>query len=160
MLVSVVNIIHWYYLFLTCNISLKYMENREKEKKLFKKDKRSRYLVPFVKPCWCCDAAVHESLKDEGNIFVTECKSQTEKRDKLRGHRFISFECKQKRTNIIKYIFVKPMCKYPHVQELECWSYLLSRHGIFVCYLHAVHYFVVIFILYLCLLKQVTVSGF
>lgn len=30
----------------------------------------------------------------------------------------------------------------------------------FVCYIHAVHNFVVIFILYLCLLKQVTGSGF
>lgn len=49
---------------------------------------------------------------------------------------------------------------YIHLEELECCSYLLSRHGIFVCYLHAVHYFVVIFILYLCLFEKVTVYGF
>lgn len=60
-----------------------------------------------------------------------------------------------------KYIFVKLTCKYPHLQELECWSYLLSRHGIllYVIYMQFIILWF-IFILYLCLLKQVTVSGF
>lgn len=78
-------------LFLTCDISLGYMEKQRKEitftkKKITKKpqDKRSRYLVPFVKPCWCCDSAERERgctasrLKGWGNIFVTECKSYSE----------------------------------------------------------------------------------
>lgn len=105
-----------------------------------KQDTHSRYLVPFVKPCWYYDSAAQERgctasrLKDWGNIFVTECKSNSEgeKMDKLWRHRFILLECKQKRSKLIKYIFVKLKCKYPHLQELECWSYLLSRHGIFL----------------------------
>lgn len=38
------------------------------------------------------------------------------------GRRFISFECKQKQKGekLIKYIFLKLKCKYPHLQELEC----------------------------------------
>lgn len=128
-------------LFLTCDISLSYMEKQRKEKKnIFffffrKKLKRSCYLVPFVKPCWLCDMAERERrctasrLKGWGTIFVTEC-TQREWRDELRGHRFILSECKQKRIKIIKSIFVKLKCKYLHLQELECWSYLLSRHGI------------------------------
>lgn len=75
-------------LFLTCDISLGYMEKQRKEKKSskeFQQDKRSRYLVPFVKPCWCCDSAERERgctasrLKGWGNIFVTECKSYSER---------------------------------------------------------------------------------
>lgn len=128
-------------LFLTCDISLSYMEKQRKDKKnIFffffrKKLKRSCYLVPFVKPCWLCDMAERERrctasrLKGWGTIFVTEC-TQREWRDELRGHRFILSECKQKRIKIIKSIFVKLKCKYLHLQELECWSYLLSRHGI------------------------------
>lgn len=85
MLVSVVNIIHWYYLFLTCDILLGYIEKTkiDEKKKIWEKpkpDKRSCYSVPFVKPCRCCDSAERESgctasrLKGWGNIFVTECK--------------------------------------------------------------------------------------
>lgn len=77
-------------LFLTCDILLGYMEKQRKEKNIQKKkkktkqDKRSRYLVPFVKPCWCCDSAARargctaSRLKGWGNIFVTECKSCSE----------------------------------------------------------------------------------
>lgn len=78
-------------LFLTCDISLGYMDNQRenKQKNIFKKlkqDKHSRYLVPFVKPCWCCDSAARKRergctasrLKGWGNIFVTECKSYSE----------------------------------------------------------------------------------
>lgn len=37
------------------------------------------------------------------------------------GRRFILFECKQKKGDkVIKYIFLKLKCKYPHLQELEC----------------------------------------
>lgn len=107
--------------------------------------------------------ALHLALRIEG-IFLLQNVSHTqreEKMDELWGHRFISLECKQKRRKLIKYIFVKLECKYPHLQELECWSYLLSRHGIllYVIYMQFIILWL-FFILYLCLLKQVTVSGF
>lgn len=148
------------------------IERRKKKhlkKKKTKQDTHSRYLVPFVKPCWYCDSArakedaLHLALRIEG-IFLLQNVSHTqrdEKMDELWGHRFISLECKQKRRKLIKYIFVKLECKYPHLQELECWSYLLSRHGIllYVIYMQFIILWL-FFILYLCLLKQVTVSGF
>lgn len=80
-------------LFLTCDISTSYMEKQRKEKKSLtknhhiKQNKCSRYLVPFVKPCWCCDSAASKRASEggredalhlalgRGNIFVTECKS-------------------------------------------------------------------------------------
>lgn len=82
-------------LFLTCDISLGYME-KWREKNILKKtkqDKHSRYLVPFVKPCWCCNSAARERgctasrLKGWGNIFVTECKSYSEGGKKGRAMR-------------------------------------------------------------------------
>lgn len=153
-------------LFLTCDISLGYMEKQREEKKNLKKKKLNKTNTPVI---WCllwsladvvtrlratergCTAS---RLKGWGNIFVTECKSYSEggKRDELWGHRFISLECKQKRRKIIKYIFVKLKCKYPHLQELECWSYLLSRHGIllYVIYMQFIILWLSLFCICVC----------
>lgn len=136
------------------------------KKKKEQLDTHSRYLVPFVKPCWFCDSAAHargcaaSRLKDGGNIFVTECKSYSEggtEWTSYEGRRFISSEWKQKKKKkrgekLIKSIFLKLKCKYPHLQELECWSYLLSRHGIllYVIYMQFIILWLSLFCICVC----------
>lgn len=80
-----VNIIHWYYPFLSVpHVKFVLLKEKKNNKNNKNEDTHSRYLVPFVKPCWYCDSAAHERgcaasrLKDAGNIFVTECKSYSE----------------------------------------------------------------------------------
>lgn len=149
-------------LYLTCDIALGFMVKQRGEKKT-KQDEHSRYLVPFCEALlvlWlgCAQRGCTASrLKGWGNIFVTECKSNSEggiqkRGDELWGHRFISFECKHKKEKIIKYIFVKLKCKYPYLQELECWSYLLSRHGIllYVIYMQFIILWLSLFCICVC----------
>lgn len=93
-------------------------------------------------------------LKGWGNIFVTECKSYSEgeKGTSCEGTASFHSNVSKKRRKIIKYIFVKLKCKYPHLQELECWSYLLSRHGIllYVIYMQFIILWLSLFCICVC----------
>lgn len=91
MLVSVVNIIHWYYLFLTCDISLGYIEKqRNGKKKIFFLEKNlNKTNAPVI---WCLSwsladvatrlsarvDALHLALRIEGIFLLQNVRTQRE----------------------------------------------------------------------------------
>lgn len=146
MLVSVVNIIHWYYLFLTCDISLGYIEKqRNGKKKIFFLEKNlNKTNAPVI---WCLSwsladvatrlsarvDALHLALRIEGIFLLQNVRTQREEEKGTSYDGTASFYqnvSKKEKKKIKNYKVYFCKCKYPHLQELECWSYLLSRHGI------------------------------
>ncbi len=118
--------------------------------------------MPFVKPCRCFDRyqrvdALHLALRCKGFCFLVSFFYIQKVISRKEGKGFegtTAFLWDVSKKENYKLYFYNGNVQYLHLEELECCSYLLSRHGFFVCYLHAVHYFVVIFILICVCLKK------
>lgn len=98
MLVSVVNIIHWYYLFLTCDISLGYIEKTKiDEKKKFEKNLNQTNapvircllwsLADVVTRLSARVDALHLALRVEGIFLLQNVSTQREEKKKRRAMR-------------------------------------------------------------------------
>lgn len=142
-----------------------YGENRQKkwQKKRTKKTETNACVI------WCLlwsladvaarlsatEDALHLALRVEG-IFLLQNVRRTAGGEGTGcvGTASFSQNVSKKGEKSIKSIFVKnkKKCKYPHPQKLECWSYLLSRHGIllYVIYMQSIILWLSLFCICVC----------